>query len=1038
MFSRPALALAALASAHAHQDPPDLLAFDCAVSRLALEFATTKFPPSASAASPSSVTSAAELEAAVSLALHLEDCNGTGTPTAPAPAPPPPPPPPLPHQGSTTAARAVGAIELFVDPQGSDATGTGAKDAPFATPHAARDALRTRRRSAPAAGATIWLREGTYYFGGEGGPGVLVLEEGDGGASADAPVVYAAYGGEAVTLSGGVALGALQWQLHDAATNAYRAPLLPATASAASIGAGALFAGGRRAIKARYPNGNPEDLSGMCFSKVQRAQHGEGCRGGLPQGKNAKMAPLTAGLRLTAALAAGPSRRDGSMYPSFDLQAGGFCGLFAGPAGRCIDNATAASGGTLVCDARNATGGSGCTVPCSDPGSLPWCAHYDRVRNVPVSFQPQQPLPREWANVTRGAGAAVRGFEGSTWGSQAWPLTGVRQDGTLTLGPGGTQIGDSNGAPNNWYVEHVLEELDAPLEYFADAADEFLYFVPNTTAAHGAVSASPPKLLEAATMPTVVAFAGSADAPVSHMHLRNVRVAHTAPTELALPSAYEIPSGGDWAVGRVGALTLSGASGIVIDGCHLDRVGGNGVLLSGWAKNNTVRGNRIGFPGESAMVALGDAQLLDGTGGTFPEGNVIEHNWMHDIGVFGKEVSCYFQAVSGRNTIANNVCYNGPRAGINFNDGFLGGNVVSGNLVFNMVRETSDHGPFNSWDRVPFVTMQPYDPAAPTPAPPPPTPAPPPPTPAPVPGRTCAVGASLGCFQDADKSGRILPTRIGGDTHPNDPQLTQDKCATECDALLGPGATAFVGVESSTQCYCGSAAQAPSPSKKLDSGCGDACSGNRTQLCGGSWQLGVFAMGACHDPPAPRGGPTPGDLVPTITPIRNRLEGNLIINGYNGVWALDHDDGSSFYNDSSNVLVFGGCKNYKGDHKTCGPDNLILYPGIASRSSGGHSCQTNDNKGTFNNAYEGNDCVQYDGQFYTFSGGSLNPADNPSTSNNRFYSPNATFNYNGHSLVDLQRAGMDLGSTVSATPSTAALLELARARLSMPRAPPLP
>ena len=26
---------------------------------------------------------------------------------------------------------------------------------------------------------------------------------------------------------------------------------------------------------------------------------------------------------------------------------------------------------------------------------------------------------------------------------------------------------------------------------------------------------------------------------------------------------------------------------------------------------------------------------------------------------------------------------------------------------------------------------------------------------------------------------------------------------------------------------------------------------------------------------------------------------------------LDHDDGSSFYNDSSNFLVFGGCKNYK-------------------------------------------------------------------------------------------------------------------------------
>jgi hypothetical protein len=32
--------------------------------------------------------------------------------------------------------------------------------------------------------------------------------------------------------------------------------------------------------------------------------------------------------------------------------------------------------------------------------------------------------------------------------------------------------------------------------------------------------------------------------------------------------------------------------------------------------------------------------------------------------------------VAGGNTIKDNVCYNGPRAGINFNDGFMGDNLV--------------------------------------------------------------------------------------------------------------------------------------------------------------------------------------------------------------------------------------------------------------------------------------------------------------------------------------------------------------------------
>ena len=40
--------------------------------------------------------------------------------------------------------------------------------------------------------------------------------------------------------------------------------------------------------------------------------------------------------------------------------------------------------------------------------------------------------------------------------------------------------------------------------------------------------------------------------------------------------------------------------------------------------------------------------------------------------------------------------------------GFGGGHVFQGNVVWNMVRETGDHGPLNSWDRqVCFDTYHP-------------------------------------------------------------------------------------------------------------------------------------------------------------------------------------------------------------------------------------------------------------------------------------------------------------------------------------------
>ena len=65
-------------------------------------------------------------------------------------------------------------------------------------------------------------------------------------------------------------------------------------------------------------------------------------------------------------------------------------------------------------------------------------------------------------------------------------------------------------------------------------------------------------------------------------------------------------------------------------------------------------------------------------------------------------------------TIVNNLFFNGPRAGINFDDGFGGGNNISNNALFNYCRDSGDHGPFNSWDRNMFLVNQPDDDGAPS------------------------------------------------------------------------------------------------------------------------------------------------------------------------------------------------------------------------------------------------------------------------------------------------------------------------------------
>jgi hypothetical protein len=50
-------------------------------------------------------------------------------------------------------------------------------------------------------------------------------------------------------------------------------------------------------------------------------------------------------------------------------------------------------------------------------------------------------------------------------------------------------------------------------------------------------------------------------------------------------------------------------------------------------------------------------------------------------------------------TLSHNTIYDTPRAGINISEGTWGGHILEFNDVFNTVKETGDHGSFNSWGR---------------------------------------------------------------------------------------------------------------------------------------------------------------------------------------------------------------------------------------------------------------------------------------------------------------------------------------------------
>ena len=260
----------------------------------------------------------------------------------------------------------------------------------------------------------------------------------------------------------------------------------------------------------------------------------------------------------------------------------------------------------------------------------------------------------------------------------------------INFGYGGYQEARGSGINRGQhaYIENVFEELDADGEWFYAAAAQQLFMLPNITQA----------ALEAATlaMPvidSVLVVNGSQTGVgnyVTGVSFAGFTITQTRVTYLEI---YEVPSGGDWSVHRGASFFVQDAENVTVAGCRFDQVGGNGIILSNHVHRSTVADTEFVYPGDSAIVTLGATNGIDAGAPTDPNFNSVLRNLMHENGVYGKQTSCFAQHTTANTTLKDNVCFNGPRAGLNLNDGMGGGHQFRNNVVYNAVRETGDHGP---------------------------------------------------------------------------------------------------------------------------------------------------------------------------------------------------------------------------------------------------------------------------------------------------------------------------------------------------------
>ena len=102
-------------------------------------------------------------------------------------------------------------------------------------------------------------------------------------------------------------------------------------------------------------------------------------------------------------------------------------------------------------------------------------------------------------------------------------------------------------------------------------------------------------------------ISGSQVAPVKDITIRGLEIRDTAYTYLGTDTAdkHGMPSGGDWALQRSGAILLEGTEDVHVVGCLLTRIDGNGIFLSNYNRNATIASNEMSWVGDGAIAAWG-------------------------------------------------------------------------------------------------------------------------------------------------------------------------------------------------------------------------------------------------------------------------------------------------------------------------------------------------------------------------------------------------------------------------------------------------
>lgn len=321
------------------------------------------------------------------------------------------------------------------------------------------------------------------------------------------------------------------------------------------------------------------------------------------------------------------------------------------------------------------------------------------------AFSPERAA--RWSNPK---GGYIHAMHPSLWGDFHYVITGKDANGAVTYEGGWQNNRKTNMHRSIRFVENIFEELNAPGEWFLDnATNTFYFYPPQGLDMNKAV-------VEVVRLRHLIEFQGSEQKPVQYVSFKGLTFRHAARTFM---DNKEPLLRSDWTTYRGGAILVNGTENCSVEDCFLDQLGGNGIFVNNYNRKFAVRGCHLANIGSNGVAFVGDPKAvrnplfeynevnkledIDRTPGpktnNYPAECVVDNCLIYRTGRFEKQTAPVQIAMSQSITISHCSIYDVPRAGINIGDGCWGGHIVEFCDIFETVKETGDHGSFNSWGR---------------------------------------------------------------------------------------------------------------------------------------------------------------------------------------------------------------------------------------------------------------------------------------------------------------------------------------------------